>query len=468
MSKPERELFPERSPLDQFGYQLRKCRRQRGMSQAQLGKLVHVSGALLHRVEVGERRPSRDLAERCDAVLGAEGALARAWDDIPVKPQREARTRDGADDAVAKADETNGEHGLTTPGADMILVSMLSLTGECVLAAVDRRAIVTGAIAVPVVGWLGRGVPQLSEKLPDGDLEDAVREMTSLRVILTRQDSVLGAGSAAPTVIHQLSILDRLSERARGAARESVRRCQAAYAEFAGWLADDLGDWRAGQYWTDRALEWAHEADDDLIVGYTLARKAQRALAFGDAAAALSLARAAQRRDGLTSRVRAAALQYEALGHASAGEAGDFQKSVDRARELVESAAPVGDGDWAAWCSPGYVTMHEAAGWTSLNEHARAVSAYERALAGWPSEFRREQGLYLGRLASAHARAGCPEEAAANGRRALDIAIDTGSARIFEEIKALLADFDSWRGVTSIRILTADLRQALVAREPRR
>jgi hypothetical protein len=174
------------------------------------------------------------------------------------------------------------------PGSEMIIVSMMSLTGESVPVAVDRRAFVAGAMSLPLVGWLGCGMPQMSAGIPDGDLSDIVRQIVSLRVILTKQGSVLGSGVAAPTVVHQLSILEKLSQNAKDGARESVRRVQAAYAEFAGWLSDDLGDRRAGQYWTDRALEWAHETDDDLIVGYILTRKAQRAVEIGGSAELVS------------------------------------------------------------------------------------------------------------------------------------------------------------------------------------
>jgi hypothetical protein len=197
--------------------------------------------------------------------------------------------------------------------------------------------------------------------------------------------------------------------------------------------------------------------------GYILTRKAQRAVEIGESAAAISLARAAQRRGALTERVSAAALQYEALGHASAGETGDFRISIERARELVGSAGPASDGDWAAWCTPGYVTMHEASGWVKLDEHARAVTAYERGLADWPGEFRREQGVYFGRLACAHAGAGSPEEAADIGRRALRIAMGTGSARILTELKPLRTMLAAWQHIPSARSFTADLRESLPA-----
>jgi tetratricopeptide (TPR) repeat protein len=241
-----------------------------------------------------------------------------------------------------------------------------------------------------------------------------------------------------------------------------VRRIQAAYAEFAGWLSDELGDRRAGQYWTDRALEWAHEIDDELIVGYVLARKAQRAIEFGDPASAISLAHAAQRRGGtLTERVRAAALQYEAIGHASVGEGVDFRVAIDRARELVDAAPPARDDEWAVWCTPGYVSMYEASGWMRLGEHAQAVAAYERWLSNWPGEFRRDEGIYYGRLACAYAGAGNPEEAASAGHKALEIAAGTGSIRILSELKSLVSALADWHDCPDVGQFTDQLRKAL-------
>ncbi len=66
--------------MHRFGYELRKWRKARGLSQERAGALVHVSGALLQRIEIGERRPLRDLAIRCDETLNAGGALVEAWD----------------------------------------------------------------------------------------------------------------------------------------------------------------------------------------------------------------------------------------------------------------------------------------------------------------------------------------------------------------------------------------------------
>jgi transcriptional regulator with XRE-family HTH domain len=92
MSKPERELFPDRSPLERFGYTLRLWRKERGLSLAELGGLVHVSAAWLQRAELGERRLPRDVAVSCDKALRAGGALARAWDELD-RAERAERVR---------------------------------------------------------------------------------------------------------------------------------------------------------------------------------------------------------------------------------------------------------------------------------------------------------------------------------------------------------------------------------------
>ena len=85
MSRAERVLHPDRSALDRFGYELRKLRKERGYSLARLAGLVYVSEDLIHRVEVAERRPSRELAGALDKALGAGGSLLTSWQDFDVE-----------------------------------------------------------------------------------------------------------------------------------------------------------------------------------------------------------------------------------------------------------------------------------------------------------------------------------------------------------------------------------------------
>jgi transcriptional regulator with XRE-family HTH domain len=81
-----REIEETASPLASFARELRRLRTEADLTQEQLGQRVGYSGALIGKVEKGDRAPSDDLAERCDEAFGARGLLvavyelARRWD----------------------------------------------------------------------------------------------------------------------------------------------------------------------------------------------------------------------------------------------------------------------------------------------------------------------------------------------------------------------------------------------------
>src|SRR5213080_3315840 len=66
---------PDASPWAGFGAALRTLRVDRRLSQAQLGRVVHVSGDLIGKIEKAERRPQPDVVARLDRALGADGRL---------------------------------------------------------------------------------------------------------------------------------------------------------------------------------------------------------------------------------------------------------------------------------------------------------------------------------------------------------------------------------------------------------
>ncbi|MBO0868125.1 MAG: helix-turn-helix domain-containing protein, partial [Micromonosporaceae bacterium] len=57
MAQAPRSLDPGRSARHQFGAELRRLRLARGLSQAGLARLVHVSPDLVAKVEKAERWP---------------------------------------------------------------------------------------------------------------------------------------------------------------------------------------------------------------------------------------------------------------------------------------------------------------------------------------------------------------------------------------------------------------------------
>jgi transcriptional regulator with XRE-family HTH domain len=70
-------LDPGASPLDYYGYELRRHREAAGLTQKQLGDIVNYTGSLVGLVETARRVPTVEFSERVDAALGTGGALSR-------------------------------------------------------------------------------------------------------------------------------------------------------------------------------------------------------------------------------------------------------------------------------------------------------------------------------------------------------------------------------------------------------
>ncbi|QKV95447.1 helix-turn-helix domain-containing protein [Streptomyces sp. NA02950] len=72
-------LDPSASPLNYYGYELRRLRESACLTLNQLGKIIFCTGSLIGQIETARKAPTRELTERADAALEAEGALLRLW-----------------------------------------------------------------------------------------------------------------------------------------------------------------------------------------------------------------------------------------------------------------------------------------------------------------------------------------------------------------------------------------------------
>jgi transcriptional regulator with XRE-family HTH domain len=75
VAQKPRELDPRASCAALFGAELRALRVRQRLSQDHVGRLVHVSGDLIGKIEKTERKPQPDLVARLDRALGAKGVL---------------------------------------------------------------------------------------------------------------------------------------------------------------------------------------------------------------------------------------------------------------------------------------------------------------------------------------------------------------------------------------------------------
>ncbi|MFE4673677.1 helix-turn-helix domain-containing protein [Streptomyces sp. NPDC056723] len=70
-------LDPSASPLDYYGYELRRHREAAGLTQKQLGGIVNYTGSLVGQIETARKLPTPEFSERCDAALDTDGLLSR-------------------------------------------------------------------------------------------------------------------------------------------------------------------------------------------------------------------------------------------------------------------------------------------------------------------------------------------------------------------------------------------------------
>lgn len=263
-----------------------------------------------------------------------------------------------------------------------------------------------------------------------------------LRAALVSADSRLGPGTIVQSAAEQVANVSRLLGRADPATRGRLFEVGALYAEFCGWLADDLGHLDDGKAWSLRALEWAHASGSADVTAYVLMRMGQQAQLAADPVRASALGQSALRYEASvrSGRVRASLHQQAAHGAALDGDERAALRHLDTALDL--SGAEPGHHDpyrLAAHCTPTYVSVQRAAVLSTLGEHGRALEEYDGVLGGWPSEFHREKGLHLARRTLVAARAGVPDAAVESGHVALGIARETRSRRTMRELTASAA-----------------------------
>ncbi|MFE2358795.1 helix-turn-helix transcriptional regulator [Streptomyces parvulus] len=70
-------LDPTASPLDYYGWELRRQREAHGLRQGQLGDIIFCTGSLVGQIETTKKVPTRDFSERVDAALGTDGLFSR-------------------------------------------------------------------------------------------------------------------------------------------------------------------------------------------------------------------------------------------------------------------------------------------------------------------------------------------------------------------------------------------------------
>jgi hypothetical protein len=313
---------------------------------------------------------------------------------------------------------------------DAVIVNVVVNGREHVIR-LSRRGLfeaVTGGLMAPLLG----GNVEVQ-----GPVDPAVVDhFAALRALLVESDNRLGPATVLPTVRHQLGLIAQFRRQTSGALHADLLGTEARWAEFAGWLCDDLGEPGEGGWWLGQAMSMAFESNDKDFSTYVLARAAQRAAGGADKDRVHGLARAAARVGTSNPHVLAFAALQRAHGHALAGETDQFETVIGQAQALADGP-PATDGALGSFCTPAYVTAQEGEGWLRLNQPKKAAGRFGQALDKWPAPQQRDKGLYLSRAAVAQLASQQHDEAATTALKALRLADTTRSMRIKHEVVAI-------------------------------
>ena len=352
---------------------------------------------------------------------------------------------------------------------DEVVVPCRALDGRIIWVSIPRRTFLLGGLGA---AGLAAGIAAAGPSEPLGSAAARLRaapggapevspveHLQLLRRTLIDSDNLLGSRHVIPAAHGQIQVIQQLRASCDGADRRALLGMQAQYAEFAGWLHQDCSDFRAAQFWLDRALEWSQAAGDRELATYVMARKSQLAGDMRDTVGAIDLAAAASGMARRGSRLQATAATYGAHGYALDGQAAACLRAIDGARELAADLDDDPGSAWATWLDGAYIEVQRGRCLSVLGEHQQAAAVFQRAIRELPQSFRRDRGVYLAREALAHARARVPEQAADVGMQALVIAHDTQSGRIIDELARVDSGLAPWATLPAV----ADFRDALTS-----
>jgi hypothetical protein len=315
-----RALDPGASAVACLGALLRRLRTLEGLSQAGLGRLTGYDGSYIGAVERATARPSRDLVERCDHALAADGVLLGLW----------SLTAEAGPTASPPVDAYGGAGGAGGPEHG-------------------------GSEARPQAGgpggWSG-GVPPARPDRPPGDRGGAAVE--AMEVARQAEASEVGPG----TLEEIERALERLREAAARTPPELLIPAVRGQRRYVGRLL-------AGR------LTLGHRRRLLVISGWLSALLADLYFDAGQREAAEANRDAAYR---LALQAGNAELAASAVGSLATWALADgrFRDAVELAWAGQDLAPPAGAAALR-------LALDEAQAWASLGDHRRAAAAHHQA-----------------------------------------------------------------------------------------
>lgn len=346
--------------MSDFGAELGRLLRDRGLSLHALARLSHYDVGYLSKVINGYKSGSRELAVAMDGHLAADGLLLAMW-----------------------------EHSARPP---VPVVPLASTAPDPDLCARIARAVAEPSQAdLAVVAWFDHTLAEHR-----------------------RVNDLVGAMPLIEPIYSQLRVVADFTRNAHGDLACRLADLTAQYAQFMAWLCIESHDHAAATAWYDRAREWAEEAGNPDMAATTLSMKAHLAWSLGNPRRCVRMAQAARWYDKrITPGMKGMAAQMEARGHALAGDADLAHRHLDQAQHLIATAAdrPGDEPPWMYFFDENWFRLQRGMVELHLENWPGAVELLSDGLTVLPESYRRDRAWYGACLARALAGAGDAEQA---------------------------------------------------------
>ncbi len=350
-------------------------------------------------------------------------------------------------------------------GEAVIVVPMLFADGRVEHMAIPRRAFLGAGAAALGATLTGRFTADDLDRI---DLAIQTPERVDLPIVgyfatiladHRRADDLLGSQHLRLPVLVQLAMIRRFITAAKDpTVRRELQRVGAQYAQFAWWLALDVGDRHGAAEHFERARGWALDAGDYPLVGYVYAASAAFAHDPAEARWAADAAQRAEYQQQATPAVRAHTAIRVAPVRAAAGELAACERELHQARDLLAERSREQEPPWIYWLQEVSVPFYLGVCYDQAGRADLATARFAEALHLLPGDWTRDRGEFLARRAGAHAASGEPERAVADATEALSLIQQTGSTRNLACLRTAAHRLQRWRELPSVRDFLGQLR----------
>jgi DNA-binding XRE family transcriptional regulator len=456
--RPPRPLEPARSVHDYAGAELRAWRIRRGLSQRQLGELVHISGALIGKLEKAERLCTAEIATALDNALGARGALAGAWHHAVTEHHRQRAESDGIRTAPFAL--------VRTPGDSETMVAQVHHTPEEPAEPVDRRDFLR---TLPLVGVSGATAGLLEQiqlhALPRTVSAADIAHIRSVARFFNAWDYSHGGTTMRETVSAEVSRAMRLlSVPCSDRLRPQLFAAVGYLGVVGGALLFDGYEHDLANRVFAFAAECAEQADDWHLRAKALSWRARQEIWRGNLDAGLTYAQLGLvRSDRLTATEQAMLHTATARAFAKLGNARDTLRSIGRADENFTASSPAEDPPWMAYYDQaqhlgdtGHALFDLAVHGEQIRE---ATGRLADAVAGHSDDYVRSRAFSGFKLAELTMRVGDPRQAVSIAQAAISDA-ETVHSRRLDQVTAELVRASALHGdIPEVARLTRTIKE---------